>query len=136
MFKDKEKVKMHYTKVYCYGQFDRLTGSLKYLHYAPSDSQAILNLLQSTVIPLTQSDLLRLGELETTLPPVEPDNILDLNYKDVLEFDWYKVPKKIDWSCVRLPESPADALAPLGLSAEETAEIVKQQQQKIIVNRS
>lgn len=137
MFKDKDKHKMHYTKVYLYAQFDRLTGSLKYCHYAPCDSQAILNLIHSTSIPLTQSDLLRLGELETMLPPIQPDDKdISLDFKDVLEFTWYKKPVKVDWSCVTLPESPADALAPLGLSAEETAQIVREQQDKLNVTRS
>lgn len=135
MFKDKSNEKMHYTKVYAYGQFDRITGNIKYMHLAPNDSQAVLNLLQSTIIPLTQSDLLRLGELETMIPPVKPDESIELDFKDILEFNWYKKPVKVNWDCVKLPESPADSLAPLGLSAEETAEIVKQQQQKLNIVR-
>lgn len=136
MFKDKNQ-KMHYIKVYMYAQFDRLTGSLKYCHYAPCDSQAVLNLIHFTSVPLTQSDLLRLGELETMLPPIKPDDKdISLNFNDVLEFTWYKKPLKVNWNCVTLPETEADALAPLGLSVEETAQIVREQQEKLNITRS
>lgn len=122
---------MHKTKVYLYCLFDNVSGSTLYYNVAENDSRAILKLLHSTRIPLAQSTVLRLGELITEIPPVEPDSEVSLDFRDVLKYTFYDVPIKVLWSACTLPENEAEALAPLGLSPSEVSEIVRKQQQKI-----
>lgn len=126
---------MHTTKVYLYVLFDKLSGNTLYYQTAVNDSRAILKILEVTRIPLRDSVLLRLGELETNLPPVNPDVDISLDFSKVLKYNFYRSPKEVSWSACKLPESSADSLAPLGLSQSETVELVRRQQEKLNLTR-
>lgn len=123
----KDDFSFHHTKAFLYCQFDKKTAQTLFYQVAENDSRAILNLLQRTFIPLTNSDLYRLGEIVTDLPSVDPS--IDTNYSldQVLSFKFYDSPKFVPWSACKLPETPADSLAPLGLNSEEVKQIIQNQ---------
>lgn len=131
--KDKQKdVEYNSTFVqYLYCQFNRFTGETLYYHLASNPVKAILNILNTTTVPLTMSDLLCLGKVTCTAPMSDNDdgsvNPLSL---DNLSFEFYSKPKIIPWSACKLPEDEAASLAPLGLSADETKLIVESQLKK------
>lgn len=104
---------------YLYCQYDEYTGNTTYYQVADNDSRAILQLLQVTTIPLTQSKLLRLARIDKKLPRSAPDNTEKLDFKKTLTYTYYEKPILVDWSACKLPESKAEALAPLGDVAKE-----------------
>lgn len=114
------------THSYLYCQYDKTTGSTLYYQVADNDSRAILNLIHTTIIPLTQSVLLRLGEVHSVLPRHEKGDIPNLDFKDTLFYTFYDKPELVEWSACRFPESKADSLAPLGLSPEDTNELIRE----------
>lgn len=127
---------MHKIKTYLYCVFDKYSGNTLYYQNSPNDSKAILNVLQTTRIPLTHSVLLRLGEIELNIPPVDVDSeIKELDFSKVLSYNFYRKPKIVDWSRCKLPENEAEALAPLGLSQSEVSEIVRRTQNNLNLNR-
>lgn len=104
---------------YLYCQFDEYTGNTTYYQVADNDSRAILQLLQVTTIPLTQSKLLRLAKIVKTLPRSAPDTMEKLDFKKTLTYTYYDSPILVDWSACKLPENKAEALAPLGDVSKE-----------------
>lgn len=104
---------------YLYCQYDEYTGNTTYYQVAENDSRAILQLLQVTTIPLTQSKLLRLAKIEKILPRSAPDTTEKLDFKKTLTYTYYDKPILVNWSSCKLPENKAEALAPLGDIAKE-----------------
>lgn len=104
---------------YLYCQYDEYTGNTTYYQVADNDSRAILQLLQVTTIPLTQSKLLRLAKIEKKLPRSAPDTMEKLDFKKTLTYTYYETPILVDWSACKLPENKAEALAPLGDVAKD-----------------
>lgn len=117
---------MHKTKEFLYCLFDHVSGKTMYYQVAPNDSRAILELLHCTRVPLKDSCILRLGELSTSLPDISPSSTPFYNPNSSLSFDFYSSPVIVDWSACKLPENKADALAPLGLSPDEVAQITRE----------
>lgn len=124
---------MHKTKVYLYCLFDKVSAQTLFYNVSENDSRALLKIIQTPAmrIPLTQCEVLRLGELVTTVPEANPENFTLLEFKDVLSFEFYRKPKSLSWDSIRLPENSAEALAPLGLSVSEVEELVKREQQNM-----
>lgn len=125
---------MNVTKCYLYCQFDRYVGNTMFYQVASSDSQAILALLQVTHIPLTTSTLLCLGELVSELPVGDPSNPIELTANEVLHYNFYDIPRVVPWTNCQLPETPAEALAPLGLPADQVKQLVLDMQHKMIAD--
>lgn len=128
---------MHKTKVYLYCLFDKVSAQTLFYNVSENDSRALLKIIQTPTmrIPLSQCEVLRLGELLTSVPEAKPDTFTLLDFKDVLSFEFYRKPKSISWSEIRLPENSVEALAPLGLSVSEVEELVKREQQNMNIVR-
>lgn len=125
MFKKKLEFGSHIeTHSFLYCQYDRTTGSTSFYQVADNNARAILNILHATTIPLTQSDLLCLAEVHSKLPRHEQNKVPNLDFKDTLEYTFYDKPRLVEWSEARFPETEAEALAPLGLSDDDTKSII------------
>lgn len=117
---------MHKTHEFLYCLFDHVSGKTMYYQVASNDSRAILELLHVTRVPLKDSCVLRLGELVTSLPDISPSSSPFYNPHSSLSFDFYSCPVVVDWSSCKLPENKADALSPLGFSADEVAQLTRE----------
>lgn len=78
---------------------------------ANCDGEACRKAMLSLRVPLRDSTLFQIGYFET--------GFLTPNFSSL------KKMRKVDWSCYSLPETVAEAIAPLGASPEEIREIVE-----------
>lgn len=125
----------HKTLSYLYCLFDKVTGECLYYSESENDGSYVRKLIQRTIVPLTQSIPLCLGSVTRSFLQLDPSKPFELDWSDTVKYEFYEKPRQVDWSSCRLPETKADAIAPLGLSADEVAELTRQVQSEITVTR-
>ena len=132
--KNDETISIHQTKSYLYFCFNVYTGETLYYQVAENDCKAILNVLNVSTVPLTHMELYRACSVTKTTLPVAPDSDIKLDFSNTVDYTDFK-PVLVSWQNCKLPENEAEALAPLGLSADEVKQIVQQQQERLTIKR-
>lgn len=107
-----------FQKLYCV--FDSLSGEMREFTMATSDGLAVRRILSTLRVPLKDTQCLCLGEYKKTLS----DNESRFSLLDVA-WTFYNSPKSVPWTSYKFPESPAEALAPLGATPEEIEQAIK-----------
>lgn len=125
----------HKTMSYLYCLFDKVTGNCLYYSESENDGSYVRKLIQCTTIPFTQSIPLCLGSVVRGVKQFDPSDVTYFDWFDTVSYDFYKIPRQVDWSSCKLPEGKAEAIAPLGLSADEVAEITRRAQSDIVSTR-
>lgn len=114
------------TKESLYGVFDKLSGHVTQFFTRSSDAIAVRDIIFTLRYPLKDTVLLKFGDFETSIPADSPiENVLDCFTKS----DWNL--KIVPWDTYKLPETTAEALAPLGLSPDEVKKISEEKINKI-----
>ena len=114
------------TKESLYAVFDKLSGHITQFFTRSSDAIAVRDIIFTLRYPLKDTVLLKFGDYEITVPASDPvQNVLDCFSK----FEWNL--KIVPWDSYKLPETTAEALAPLGLSPEEVKKISEEKINKI-----
>lgn len=111
-----------------YGVWDCVARRLSCLHLAVTDGLAVRNIIRGYGYKgedFARSQVLCFGELIFDVDPVVDveDFASSFSTESSVDFSSYRV---VPWTAWRDVESKAELLAPLGLSAGETAEIVRQ----------
>lgn len=89
--------------------FDRVAGRILLSVTAPNDSIAVRNSLSTLRVPLKDSELYCIGKTEF--------NFSNESQSVSFGFDFKYIPteiRRVDWSVYSFPDSPAEALSPLG----------------------
>lgn len=102
---------------FIFAAYDRFLGDYVHLVTADSAGLAARSLLLSLKVPVKDCDLFCIGEYRSDIPT-------DLTTVPIscLKFKYYSSPKAYPWSVYHLPESVAEAMAPLGATPEEIEE--------------
>ena len=114
------------TKESLYAVFDKLSGHITQFFTRSSDAIAVRDVIYTLRYPLKDTVLLKIVDYVLTVPASEPvDDVLDCFDFAVLN------PKVVPWDSYKVPETIAEALAPLGLSPEEVKKISEEKINKI-----
>lgn len=113
------------SKCFVYAVYDKYFGSFSSMFVAENDALACRLAFTSLRVPLKDSDLYCLGDFVRTIPFGEHGKIDPIPFS--LDLNWYSSPRFVSWDNYRLPETIADAVAPLGLSPDEVAELTRKQ---------
>lgn len=120
---------MHTVKLNFYTVFDKISGNFISFTLANCDGSASRYFIK--LLPVDRFDdyqIYRCGKYELSAPPSDVNQVMKLIDNVTLsvfpEGDWIPV----SWSSWRKPENEAELLAPLGLSPDETAQIVAAKQ--------
>lgn len=110
---------------FLYGIFDKVSGHFSDFFLAGSDALAVRHAFMS-LVPIRDRTVYCFGSVVTSIPRHESvDSVQPVySFSDVCDVDFSSV-RLVDWKSYRLPETAADALAPLGVSAEEAASIAR-----------
>lgn len=123
---------MHTVKLNFYTVFDKISGNFIAFTIANCDGAASRYFIR--LLPVDRFDdyeIYRCGEYKLSAPPSDVNQEMELGDNVTLsmfpESHWVFVP----WSAWRRPETKAELLAPLGLSPDETAQIVATKQSEM-----
>lgn len=106
------------TKENLYCVFDKLSGHITQFFTRSSDAIAVRDVIFTLSYPLKDSTLLKFGSFECTVPAGEiVANALDC----FSNCNWNL--QIVPWDSYKLPETKAEALAPLGLSPDEVKKL-------------
>lgn len=116
---------MHEVNQHFYAVFDKIAGTISHMCCCPSSGEACRKII-ATLPALNFDDyqVFCIGDYQLKAPSVEVTSELCLGKDVVTNFypqDQWKI---VPWSSWRMPESQADLLAPLGVSADEAKAIV------------
>lgn len=98
--------------------YDKVLCSFSHGFSCASDSIAVRSVLSTLRVPIKDSILFCIGSFKADFNP----EIVEIGFECVtysMLDSWRVVP----WSSYKFPESPAEALAPLGLSPDEVKDI-------------
>lgn len=105
-----------------YAVYDKVSGSFPLIFQSQSDGLACRSALSTMRFPIRDTSLYHLGDIYVIIDDLSSVNI---DFDSSVTVDWLNVPRLVDWTSYKFPETPAEALAPLGLSPEEVVEISK-----------
>lgn len=102
--------------LYCV--FDRLSGTFHHFTVASNDGLAVRNILLTLTCPLKDNVCLKLGKFEKKFQSDAHEvSLYDCVFTSFDDF------QEVSWDSYRFPENVAEALAPLGVSADEAKAI-------------
>lgn len=98
--------------------YDKVSCSFDHGFSSASDFLAVRSVLSTLDVPIKDSILFCIGSFKADFDPETLEIDFECVTLSMLDF-WRVVP----WSSYKFPETPADALAPLGLSPDEVKAI-------------
>lgn len=109
-----------YVQENLYCVFDKLSGTFHHFTVASNDGLAVRNILLTLTCPLKDNVCLKLGKFNKTFPSDAHEvSLLDCDFMAFEDF------QEVRWDSYRFPETVAEALSPLGISADEAKEIAR-----------
>lgn len=103
-------------KLYCV--LDTLSGALHHFTVQTSDSLAVRSVLLSLTCPLRDNKIYCLCDVDSDLSSSSELDISCINFGAI-------TPRLVSWDSYKLPETRAEAIAPLGLSPDEVSQITR-----------
>lgn len=103
-----------------YALYDKVSGTLTNTFVSTNDGLAVRETLLSLRVPIRDSEIYQIGTFTQEL-----DNDKASFFELSCHFKTITVPRLVSWDSYKFPENVAEALAPLGCSPDEVAEIAK-----------
>lgn len=101
-----------------YALYDKVSDTLVETFIAQSDGVAVRNTLLTLRIPIRDNEIYHIGTISRS---IEMDKIS--TFASTTSFSFLSSPRLVSWESYKFPENIADAVAPLGCSADEIREI-------------
>lgn len=106
--------------------YDKVSCSFNHGFSCGSDYLAIRSVLSTLQVPIKDSILFCIGSFSADFDSESSEIGFECVVSSILK-NWRVVP----WSMYKFPETPAEALRPLGLTPDEVKDIVNQKIKKI-----
>lgn len=115
-----KKNKLPDSRTYIYAVYDKYTHNFVAFHTAISDGMASRYFLSSLRFPIRDTQLIRIGSFVKEDVKIKDNECIPTEFNNktfIPEFN------SVSWESYKFPETVAEALAPLNLSASEISEI-------------
>ena len=100
--------------------FDKVSGQIILSLTSQNDTLAVRDSLMTMRVPLKDCELYQVADIVSDFDSHSNEIKFGFDFK----YNSLSSPRFVSWSCYKFPESPAEALAPLGLSNEELNQLV------------
>lgn len=110
---------------YLYCVFDKNSGYLSHFTIANNDALAVREILLTQTVPLKSTVCLCIGKCLSHFPLPEKAQLLDLDWRDTLDFEFTTTFHEVSWSSYKFPENLEEAIKPLDITPDEFKSLLK-----------